>query len=109
MLARALAQGPQVIVLDEPTAYLDLPGRIDLMTLLTRLAHDEQLAVVVSSHELDLLLDDADRVWVLHGGVADAGTVDECIANGSFAAAFPTLHIARDASGTISIGATEKC
>lgn len=65
MIARALAQDTPLILLDEPTAHLDLPNRVDTMLLLRRLAHETGKAVVLSSHELDLALQTADRLWLM--------------------------------------------
>ncbi|MBQ7790846.1 MAG: ABC transporter ATP-binding protein [Rikenellaceae bacterium] len=54
MIARALAQQTPVILLDEPTAFLDMPNRYELCRLLQRLAHDENKAILFSTHELDI-------------------------------------------------------
>ncbi len=54
MIARALAQQTPVILLDEPTAFLDMPNRYELCRLLQRLAHDEQKVILFSTHELDI-------------------------------------------------------
>lgn len=106
LVARALAQEPAVLVLDEPTAFLDLPGRVELTELLARLAHDEGLAVVVSSHDLDLVLGNADRTWIVHGGGVADGAPSDLIRDGHFAAAFPTIDIAIDATtGGIAVRA----
>jgi iron complex transport system ATP-binding protein len=51
-----------VILLDEPTAFLDLPNRYELCTLLSRLAHDEGKLVIFSTHELDIALSLADSI-----------------------------------------------
>ena len=63
--ARALAQATPVIVLDEPTAFLDAPGRRSLITLLARLAHDDDRTVLLCTHEVDLALAHADHGWLL--------------------------------------------
>jgi len=68
MVARALAQEPQVLVLDEVTAFLDLPRRIEMMVLLRRLSHERGLAVLCSTHDLDLALRHADTLWVMTPG-----------------------------------------
>lgn len=54
MIARALAQDTPIILLDEPTSFLDLPNRHELCRLLQRLAHDEQKCILFSTHELDI-------------------------------------------------------
>ena len=56
MIARALAQQTPIILLDEPTAFLDMPNRYELCTLLQRLAHEEQKCILFSTHELDIAL-----------------------------------------------------
>lgn len=65
LLARALCQEPKVLLLDEPTAYLDIRYQLELVETLRSLARDEGLAVVVSLHELDLVRRCADRVLCL--------------------------------------------
>lgn len=62
MIARALAQDTPVILLDEPTAFLDMPNRYELCTLLRRLAHDEGKCIFFSTHELDIALTLCDAV-----------------------------------------------
>lgn len=65
MIARALAQSTPVILLDEPTSFLDLPNRYELCTLLARLAHDERKCILFSTHELDIALSLADRIALI--------------------------------------------
>lgn len=62
MIARALAQTTSVVLLDEPTSFLDLPNRYELCTLLARLAHEEGKCVLFSTHELDIALSVADTI-----------------------------------------------
>jgi len=77
MIARALAQDTPIILLDEPTAHLDLPNRVDIIRLLRELARRTQKAIIMSTHELDLALQAADRIWLmtrdneLHSGVPE--------------------------------------
>jgi len=87
MIARALAQEPSVLLLDEPTAFLDVASRVELMGLLRQLAREEGLAIIVSTHDLELALRMADTVWLigpdrlLHQGVPEdlilSGTVEK--------------------------------
>lgn len=65
MIARALAQDTPVILLDEPTSFLDLPNRYELCTLLARLAHDEGKCILFSTHELDIALSLADAIALI--------------------------------------------
>lgn len=64
MIARAFAQDTPIILLDEPTAHLDLNNRVEIMKLLKRLARTTQRAILVSTHELDLALQMADSIWL---------------------------------------------
>ena len=62
LLARAICQQPEIILLDEPTSFLDIKGKIELLTILQQLAHQQGLAVIVSLHELDMAQKIADAV-----------------------------------------------
>jgi iron complex transport system ATP-binding protein len=94
MIARALAQEPSILLLDEPTAFLDVPARVEVMGLLRRLARDEQLAVVVSTHDLELALRMADTLWLVGpGNKLTAGTPEDIILAGSVAEAFQAESI----------------
>lgn len=65
MIARALAQQTPIILLDEPTAFLDMPNRYELCTLLQRLAHEEQKSILFSTHELDIALALCDSIALI--------------------------------------------
>lgn len=65
MIARALAQTTPVILLDEPTSFLDLPNRYELCTLLARLAHDEGKCILFSTHELDIAMSMCDSIALI--------------------------------------------
>jgi len=94
MIARALAQEPSILLLDEPTAFLDVPSRVQVMGLLRRLARDENLAIVVSTHDLELALRMADTLWLLApGGKLHTGTPEDIILEGSLAEAFQAESI----------------
>lgn len=89
MIARALAQEPQVLLLDEPTAFLDLPRRVEIIQLLHTLAREGNRAVLLSTHDLDLALRMADRLWLLpSGGPLTVGLPEELALNGALATAF---------------------
>ena len=65
MIARALAQDTPIILLDEPTSFLDMPNRYELCTLLARLAHEENKCILFSTHELDIALSLADAIALI--------------------------------------------
>ena len=65
MLAKALAQDTPIIILDEPTAFLDYPSKIEIMMLLHNIARHRESTIFVSTHDLDLALQLADRIWLM--------------------------------------------
>lgn len=85
MIAKALAQDTPLIFLDEPTAHLDLPNRVEIMLLLHRLAHKTGKGIILSTHELDLALQAADRIWLMSEteGVI-SGVPEDLVIDGSF-------------------------
>lgn len=89
MIAKALAQDTPCIVLDEPTAHLDLPNRIEVMNLLQELAHSTQKAILVSTHELSLAVHVSDKIWLMqkHGKLLH-GTPQELVRQKAFEQAF---------------------
>ena len=68
LIAKALAQQTPIILLDEPTAHLDLPHRILVLRLLRKLAHEQGKTVLISTHELDLALALSDRILLMTPG-----------------------------------------
>ena len=71
MLARALCQEPEVLLLDEPTSFLDVRYKIEFLTTLKRLAREKNFAVVMSLHELDCAESISDFVLCIRGGAVD--------------------------------------
>lgn len=65
MIAKAIAQQTPVVFLDEPTAFLDYPSKVEIMLLLRRLACEKGLTVFLSTHDLDLALQTADELWLV--------------------------------------------
>ena len=65
MIAKALAQQTPVIFLDEPTAFLDFPSKVEMMQLLRRLAREAQKTIFLSTHDFELALQVADRLWLM--------------------------------------------
>ena len=105
MIAKALAQDTPIIMLDEPTAHLDLPNRVEIMLLLHKLAHKTQKAILLSTHELDLALQAADRIWLIstdHG--IESGVPEDLVFNGSFNRTFQSnAYFFNAANGNFSM------
>lgn len=83
MIAKALAQQTPVIYLDEPTAFLDYPSKVEMMQLLRRLAHDQQKTIFLSTHDVELALQLADRLWLMEPGGLTVGTPRELADEGA--------------------------
>ncbi|HYF70965.1 MAG TPA: ABC transporter ATP-binding protein [Ohtaekwangia sp.] len=85
MIARALAQDTPLIILDEPTAHLDLNNRVEIMKLLRQLTRSLDKAILLATHDLDLALQTADRIW-LTGNDKNVieGIPEDLVLNGSF-------------------------
>ena len=97
LIARALAQEPRVMLLDEPTAFLDLPRRVEVMDLLRRLAQENHQAILLSTHDLDLALRNADRLWLLSAdGALHDGAPEDLILNGAFERVFSAEGVTFD-------------
>ena len=77
MIARALAQQTPMMVLDEPTAFLDYTAKAETMALLRQLAHDERKAIIMSTHDLGLCVSHADRFLLLDSGSLKEVTKEE--------------------------------
>lgn len=89
MIAKALAQETPVIFLDEPTAFLDYPSKVEIMQLLRRLSHEKGKAVFMSTHDLELALQIADKLWLVDKDLGvSVGTPDELSFNGDIARYF---------------------
>ncbi|HYG40758.1 MAG TPA: ABC transporter ATP-binding protein [Cytophagales bacterium] len=101
MVARALAQDTDIILLDEPTAHLDLPNRIEIFLLLKKLALETGKVILVSTHELDLALQSADKIWLIdtqktenqedfgeYGNHIFSGVPEDMVISGVFQKAF---------------------
>lgn len=98
MIARALAQEASTLLLDEPTAFLDLPRRVDLMRMLRDLARRESLSILLSTHDLDLAMRSADRLWLMNReGTIEAGMPEELALDGRIAAVFASHELDWDA------------
>ena len=90
LIAKALAQQTPIILLDEPTAHLDLPHRILILRLLRRLAHEQGKTILISTHELELALSLSDRILLMFpkGQGVRLDTAEKLRAEDAFTQAF---------------------
>ena len=82
MIAKVLAQQTPVVLLDEPTAFLDFPSKVEMLRLLRRLAHDMQKIIFLSTHDVELALQLSDRLWIMYPGEVVIGKPAELSQNG---------------------------
>ena len=68
MIAKALVQDTPIIYMDEPTAFLDYPSKVELMHLIAKLAKEERKTILYSSHDLELLMKHSEKLWVMAKG-----------------------------------------
>ena len=83
MIAKALAQETSLILLDEPTAFLDFGSKVALFRTLKKLARESHKAILVSTHDIELAIRFADKLWLLSDGALNEGTVDELSDSGA--------------------------
>ena len=78
LLARAICQEPEIIVLDEPTSFLDIRHKLELLSILRAMAKEKGITVIMSLHEIDLAQKISDKIMCVHGDVIEHfGTPDE--------------------------------
>ena len=89
LLARALCQEPEIIVLDEPTSYLDVKHKIELLEILRTMAKEKRISVVMSLHEIDLAEKISDKIVCVKGErIAGYGAPDEIFTNENISSLF---------------------
>ena len=104
LLARALCQQPEVILLDEPTAFLDLPNRYTLATLLRRLAREERKCILFSTHDLDIALSLCDSIALIDPPVLRYLPTPDMACSGYIERLFSNSFVTFDTeSGTIKV------
>ena len=97
VIAKALTQDTPLVLLDEPTAHLDLPNRIEIMLLLRRLSVSTGKSFILSTHELDLALQMADKIWLMTPQGVEIGLPEDLMLTGSFQSAFGSESFSFDA------------
>lgn len=97
LIARALAQETPLILLDEPTAHLDLPSRLEVVMMLRELAHSLGKSILISTHELDIALRWADTLWLMNrAGAVEAGCPEDLALSGAVERVFGSEFLSFD-------------
>ena len=109
MIAKVLAQQCPIIVLDEPTAFLDVTARIETMVLLRKLAKEQGKAIVLSTHDIDSAIQMADNLWLLSKGKAvRCGAPEDLIMDGTIGEFFSKENVVFDnATGKLSAAVSQ--
>ena len=97
MIAKALSQETPVIFLDEPTAFLDFPSKVEMMQLLHQLSRQTDKTIFLSTHDLELALQIADKIWLMDkvNGVT-IGTPEDLSLDGTLSSFFARKGIVFD-------------
>lgn len=103
LIARSLAQDTDLLVMDEPTAFLDLPGRYNIVSLLRRLTREKGKCVIYSTHDLDTAINEADRIWLMTTDRIYEGAPEDLMLSKTLSKAFESPLLAfSQATGTFS-------
>lgn len=94
LIARALVQQPTLLVLDEPSAFLDVAARVELLALLDEIAVDAGITVLLSTHDVELVLRTSQHVWLAAGdGTVVDGSPTELVESGAITRAFDSRRV----------------
>lgn len=96
MIARALAQDTPVIILDEPTAYLDVSNKYEIFHLLQVLAVEKKKTVVLSTHDLNIALREVDKIWLITENGNYQGAPEDAVLKGWLNQMFRNKHVGFD-------------
>lgn len=96
MIARALVQDTGIIVLDEPTAFLDIKNRIETIQLLKTLTVENKKTIIYSTHELGIALQMADKIWLVTGSGISEGAPEDLVLNNQISSVFSSENISFD-------------
>jgi len=101
MIARVLAQNTDILILDEPTSFLDIRNRNEVLHLLHRLSREEGKTIIVSTHDLQSALSESDRIWLLTAEGITEGAPEDLVLSGELAKMFVDAHVRfRKSDGT---------
>lgn len=104
MIARALAQDTEIIVLDEPTAFLDMPNKYEVVHLLGELSRQKNKTILFTSHDLNIAMREADRLWLITPNSFVEGAPEDLVLRHAISGLFDETRLKFDArKGEFSI------
>ncbi len=110
MISRALAQKPRIMILDEPTAFLDINHKHETLRLLRDLAFDQKITILLSSHDFDIVTRIADRIWMMNrNGTIQSGAPEDLFLSGGFESVFGKKGFRFDPKTGTFIFETARC
>ena len=93
MIARTLAQDTEIIVLDEPTAFMDLSNKYEIVHILRNLAIEKGKTILYSTHDLSTAIAESDRIWLMLENSVEQGSPEDLVISGSFNSLFKNSHL----------------
>ncbi len=96
MIARTLAQDTKLIILDEPTAFLDLPNKYEIIHLLNKLSKEEDKTIIFSTHDLNIAIQEADKIWLMLDDKVEEGAPEDLILDETFNKIFEKSNLRFD-------------
>jgi iron complex transport system ATP-binding protein len=109
MITRVLAQNASLMIMDEPTAFLDIAGKYEIFNLLHKIAKENRKTIIFSTHDLQMVLNCADKIWALSNSALFEGSPETLIQNGVFDKIFDSANIKYDSEhGTFAFKMRKK-
>jgi len=103
MIARIIAQDAGIMIMDEPTAFLDAGSRFEVLHLLNTLAHEKGKTIIFSTHDLHMAVNQADKIWLISGNSLHEGAPEDLMIEGVFDHLFDASNVRfNPTSGTFS-------
>ena len=96
MIARTLAQDTDLILLDEPTAFLDMPNRYEVVHLLRHLTRTKRKTILFSTHDLNIAMQEADKLWLMIDDTLHEGAPEDLVLNQQFSRIFEGTNLQFD-------------
>ena len=105
MIARTLAQDTPIIILDEPTAFLDLPNKYEIILLLRKLARQKNKTIIFSTHDLSIAMRLSDKIWLMAGDCLQQGAPEDLALKGAYGRLFENTLLSFDYNkGSVDLG-----